>query len=191
MFICVLFAFLSVNLLGHFLRTGHVTGLLLLASEVLVVALTVVRRRTTIVDRSPRARVTTAVSVTGPLLLRATEGGMLVRDDLTAIVSATGLLLVIAGKIALGRSFGIAPANRGVVVRGPYAFMRHPIYTGYVITHVAFLASNMSLWNAGLLLVADSALVIRSLCEERVLKKDAAYRQYCRRVAWHLVPGVY
>ena len=46
------------------------------------------------------------------------------------------------GKITLGRSFGVVPANRGVVVGGPYNFVRHPIYTGYLITHVAFLVAN-------------------------------------------------
>ena len=40
--------------------------------------------------------------------------------------------------MALGRSFGVAPANRGIVVRGPYSFVRHPIYTGYLITHTGF-----------------------------------------------------
>ena len=38
--IVVLFTLLSINLFGDFMRTGHVTGLLLLASESLVVVLT-------------------------------------------------------------------------------------------------------------------------------------------------------
>jgi len=41
--IVVLFTLLSINLLGDFLRTGRVTGLLLVAGEALVVVLTVVR----------------------------------------------------------------------------------------------------------------------------------------------------
>jgi len=27
--------------------------------------------------------------------------------------------------------------------------------------------------------------------EERVMAEDATYRVYCRRVEWHLVPGVF
>ena len=50
--------------------------------------------------------------------------------------------IIIAGKLTLGRSFGLMPANRGVVSSGIYRFVRHPIYAGYLITHVAFLAAH-------------------------------------------------
>jgi len=186
-----LFSLMSANLLGDYLHTGHVTGLLLLASESLVVVLTIVRRRTSLVDRSAAGVITTAVSLAGPPLLRAFGESNLVPDEATAIMSAAGLGLVIIGKMALGRSFGIAPANRGVVMRGPYVIVRHPIYTGYLVTHVAFLLAHPTPWNAAVLLVADSALVVRALIEERVLGADAEYQSYCRRVGWHLVPGVF
>ena len=189
--VIVLFSLLSANLLGNFLRTGHVTGLLLLASESLVVVLTMVRRRTRLIDRSAAGVLTTAVSVAGPPLLRAVDGSHTVPDAVTAIASVAGLGLVIVGKLALGRSFGIAPANRGVVVRGPYVLVRHPIYAGYLVTHVAFLIAHPTPWNAAVLIMADGALVVRALIEERVLSADADYQSYCRRVGWHLVPGVF
>jgi protein-S-isoprenylcysteine O-methyltransferase Ste14 len=189
--VIALFSLMSANLFGDYQRTGHVTGLLLLASESLVVVLTIVRRRTSLVDRSAAGVITTAVSLAGPPLLRAFGESTLVPDQATAILSAAGLGLVIVGKMALGRSFGIAPANRGVVMRGPYVIVRHPIYTGYLLTHVAFLLAHPTPWNAAVLVVADSALVIRALIEERVLGTDAEYQSYCRRVGWHLVPGVF
>jgi protein-S-isoprenylcysteine O-methyltransferase Ste14 len=189
--IVVLFTLLSVNLLGDFLRTGRVTGLLLVAGEALVVVLTVVRRRARLVDRSFAAAVVTTVSLAGPPLLRASDVMPLAPDGLTAIVSAFGLIIVIIGKMTLGRSFGVAPANRGVVVRGPYSLVRHPIYTGYMITHTGFLFANPVPWNIGVILVADAALVVRALMEERVLKADVEYQGYCQRVGWHLLPGVF
>ena len=189
--VIVLFSLLSVNLLGDFLRTGHLTGLLLLASESLVVILTLIRRRTSLVDRSVSGVVVTAVSIAGPAMLRTVDGGGLVPDAATAGASAVGLGLVIVGKVALGRSFGIAPANRGIVVRGPYVVVRHPIYTGYLLTHVAFLVAHPSALNAVVIMIADTALVLRALIEEQVLSRDEAYRSYCRRVEWHLVPGVF
>ena len=189
--IVVLFTMLSINLLGDFLRTGHVTGLLLLAGEALVVVLTVVRRKAMYVDRSIAAGVLTVLSVAGPPMLRASDVTPLVPDVATAMVSAIGLGLVVVGKMALGRSFGLVPANRGVVVRGPYTFVRHPIYTGYLITHVAFFIADPIPWNAAVILIADTALILRALMEERVLSKDVAYQGYCRRVGWHLVPGVF
>src|SRR5262249_19606219 len=174
-----------------FVRPGPVPGLRFLASESLVVVLTTVRRRARLVDRTMAAAVTTTLSMAGPPLLRAGDAMPLAPDALTAVISAIGLLLVITGKMTLGRSFGLVPANRGVVVRGPYSFVRHPIYTGYLITHACFLVANPTPWNAIVIGVADAALIVRALMEERVLSADPAYQGYCRRVGWHLVPGVF
>lgn len=186
-----LFSLLAVNLLADFLHTGRITGLLMLVGESLVVVLTIVRRPAQAVDRSAVAGALTMASVVGPVLLRATDMSSVVPDSLTSVFSALGLALILVGKASLGRSFGLVPANRGVVVRGPYAVVRHPIYTGYLVTHVAFVVQHPSPWNACVLLMADSALVLRALREERVLSGDAEYQGYCRRVGWHLVPGIF
>jgi protein-S-isoprenylcysteine O-methyltransferase Ste14 len=189
--IVVLFSMLSINILGDFMRSGHVTGLLLLAGESLVVVLTVIRRKARLVDRSVAAAVITTVAVAGPPLMRAGGAAPLAPDVVTSMICALGLALVVVGKMALGRSFGLVPANRGIVVRGPYTFVRHPIYTGYLITHVGFFAANPVTWNAAIILIADTALILRALMEERVLSTDAEYQGYCQRVGWHLVPGVF
>jgi protein-S-isoprenylcysteine O-methyltransferase Ste14 len=186
-----LFVMFSVNLLTEFVRTGHVTGLLLLVSESLVIVLTVVRRRARLIDRSAAAAIVTAISVAGPPLLRAADVPALIPDVATATISALGLVVIIAGKLALGRSFGIIPANRGVVVRGPYVAVRHPIYAGYLVTHLAFVAAHPLAWNLIVIACADTALTVRALMEERVLSGDEAYRAYCARVGWHLVPGLF
>jgi protein-S-isoprenylcysteine O-methyltransferase Ste14 len=187
----LLFVLLSLNLVRDFVETRHVTGLLLLVSEALVVVFIIFRRPARQVDRSLAARVITAMSMLGPPLLRAGAEAPLLPDVLTATLSTAGLALVIAAKLTLGRSFGLVPANRGVVDRGPYTFMRHPIYTGYVISHLAFLAAHPTVTNIGLIVAADSALVLRALLEERTLIKDERYQSYCARVGWHLVPGVF
>jgi len=186
-----LFALLSINLVADFARTHRATGLLLLVSEALVVVLTIVRRRARLVDRSPEAAIATAISLVGPSLVRVSGASGLFPDAVTMIVSAVGLIVVIAGKLTLGRSFGIAPANRGVVVAGPYGFVRHPIYAGYLVTHAAFACAYPTPWNLAVLVVSDAGLIFRALCEERVLARDRTYQIYCRRVAWHLVPGVF
>jgi protein-S-isoprenylcysteine O-methyltransferase Ste14 len=186
-----LFALLSINLLTDFVQTQRVTGLLLLISEALVVVLTIARRRAQIVDRSAGAAIVTAISLAGPVLLRAAKGPGVLPDLATVAISAVGLMIVIASKITLGRSFGIVPANRGVVVGGPYCVVRHPIYAGYVVTHVAFACAYPTGWNFALVVVTDAALMIRALYEERVLARDRKYQTYCQRVAWHVVPGVF
>jgi protein-S-isoprenylcysteine O-methyltransferase Ste14 len=186
-----LFTLLSVSILADFMRTGRLTGLLLLTSESLVVVLTIMRRRATFVNRSFAAGLVTIVSVIGPPILRPSDASALAPDVVTTLLSAVGLAIAVVGKASLGRSFGLVPANRGVVMRGPYTLVRHPIYAGYLLTHLAFLAQYPSVWNVSILAIADVALVARALMEERVLSADAAYQGYCQRVSWHLVPGVF
>jgi protein-S-isoprenylcysteine O-methyltransferase Ste14 len=107
------------------------------------------------------------------------------------MISVCGLVVVIGGKVSLGRSFGLMPANRGVVSTGLYRLVRHPIYMGYLISHVAFVLANPALWNLIALVTADIALLARAVCEERTLGLDAAYREYRERVRWRVIPGVF
>ena len=190
-FVGVLYAQLSIRLLGDFIRTQHLTALLLLVSESLVVVFTVFRRPAQTVDRAPATRLVTAIAVIGPALLHPIDNRGLVPDAVTAVFVALGACVVIAAKMTLGRSFGIAPANRGIVANGPYSIIRHPIYAGYLVAHIGFLVAHPTMWNVVILTFSDICLVIRTSLEERVLSKDAGYRKYCRRVGWRLVPGVY
>ncbi len=189
--VIALFSFMAVRIGADFLATGRLTGLLLLGSEALVVVLTVLRRAPAAVDRSVRARALTALSLLGPPLVKPSVLAPLAPEALTVGLSAIGLLIVIGGKISLGRSFGLIPANRGIVSTGLYRLVRHPIYLGYLITHLAFVAANPTVWNIALLLTADIALLARAVCEERTLARDDAYRSYQTRVRWRVVPGFF
>lgn len=59
-----------------------------------------------------------------------TSFSLLVTASILAII---GFVLSTLSLIELGSSFGVSPANRGVVRSGVYRFVRHPMYTGYVI----------------------------------------------------------
>jgi protein-S-isoprenylcysteine O-methyltransferase Ste14 len=190
--IVALFSLMAARLAADFMRTGHVTGLLLVASEALVVVLTLFRRTAGIVDRSLRARLLTVFSMLGPPLVKPGAGiAPMASDAFTVLISAVGLLIVIVGKVSLGRSFGLTPANRGVVSTGVYRFVRHPIYLGYLITHVGFVIANPLGWNLAILVAADLALILRARAEENTLARDAAYRRYMQRVRFRLLPGIF
>ena len=189
--IVVLFSIMAVRFGSDFINTGRLTGLFLLASEALVVVLTVFRRSAVAVDRSFKARVLTIVSILGPPLLAPAAVAPLAAEGITVALSCAGLAVVIAGKITLGRSFALLPANRGVVSTGLYKIVRHPIYMGYLVTHVAFLVASPSLWNIIALVAADAALLFRAVCEEQTLALDPAYREYQTRVRWRVAPGVF
>jgi protein-S-isoprenylcysteine O-methyltransferase Ste14 len=189
--IVVLFSIMAVRFGSDFINTGRLTGLFLLASEALVVVLTVFRRSAVAVDRSFKARVLTIVSILGPPLLAPAAVAPLAAEGITVALSCAGLAVVIAGKITLGRSFALLPANRGVVSTGLYKVVRHPIYMGYLVTHVAFLVASPSVWNIVALVAADAALLFRAVCEEQTLALDPAYREYQTRVRWRVAPGVF
>jgi protein-S-isoprenylcysteine O-methyltransferase Ste14 len=189
--IVTLFSFMAMRLAKDAAATGHVTGILLLVSEALVVALTLVRRAAGSVDRTLHARLLTAVAAFGPPLVRPDAFGAIAPESVTIALSSIGLMVVVTGKLTLGRSFGLAPANRGVVSSGVYRLVRHPIYLGYLITHVGFLLANPNIWNVVVLAAADVALMLRARCEERTLVADEAYRSYMERVHWRVVPGVF
>jgi protein-S-isoprenylcysteine O-methyltransferase Ste14 len=189
--IIVLFSFMAVRFGGDFLQTGRLTNLLLLISEMLVVALTVLRRAAATVDRSMRARLLTTLSLLGPPLVRPSQLVPMLPPSVTVLASVFGLAIVIAGKVTLGRSFGLMPANRGVVSSGVYRLVRHPIYLGYLITHVAFLFANPSPSNIVVLVAADTALLLRAVCEEQTLACDERYREYQQLVRWRVCPGLF
>jgi len=171
--------------------THHLTGLLLLASEALVVVFTMIRRPAGIVDRSLNARLLTIFSTFAPQLVRPASLHPLTPQSFTLLLSGMGLIVVVLGKLSLGRSFGLTPANRGVVSTGVYRFARHPIYMGYLFTHVGFAIANPVAWNFFILAAADMTLLLRAVREEQTLALDPAYCTYMERVRWRIVPGLF
>jgi protein-S-isoprenylcysteine O-methyltransferase Ste14 len=189
--VVALFSSMAYRLASDWLETGHLTGMLLLASESLVVALTLVRRPAGVVDRSWVARLLTGFSTFGPITATPLAAGALASELMTVSISGTGLLIVVLGKLSIGRSFGLIPANRGIVSTGLYKLVRHPIYLGYLITHTGFVLAHPAGWNLFVLAAADIALMLRAVREERTLMQDAAYRAYAARVRWRIIPGVF
>jgi protein-S-isoprenylcysteine O-methyltransferase Ste14 len=105
-------------------------------------------------------------------------------------VQVAGLLLWAWAFGILGRSYGIVPANRGLATRGPYAVVRHPLYTAYLVGGVGYLLQSLSVWNAAVDLAAVAWQLVRIRAEERHLA-GPAYAAYRSRVRWRLIPGLW
>ena len=99
--------------------------------------------------------------------------------------------LSLASLLSLGRSFGILPAWRRLVTKGPYHLVRHPMYLSYLLSDVGY---NLQEWNYGTLLVVLvgwTSLIYRILAEERVLSHDAGWPAYVASVPYRLLPGLW
>jgi protein-S-isoprenylcysteine O-methyltransferase Ste14 len=108
----------------------------------------------------------------------------LVLVTLSAVFSVVCLL-------TLGKRFGVRPALRGLVTRGPYRVVRHPLYLSYVIAHIGF---NLQVWNVATLslaLLGWAAMVCRIRAEERVLSGGPGWPAYVGLVRYRLVPGLW
>ena len=91
----------------------------------------------------------------------------------------------------LGRSMGAVAAHRGLCLRGPYRFVRHPMYAGYLMGHLGFLAVNPSLWNLAVYVACYALQIPRLFLEEEFLGVDPRYREYQTQVRFRLIPGVF
>ena len=126
------------------------------------------------------------------LAMLARPGGEPVLAQSVAFcLAAQGTLVSLAAKVSLARSFGLAPANRGVRMRGAYVFVRHPMYLGYAITHGVYLLMNPTPMNALLISATWVCQLGRVLREERWLMQDRAYRRYARIVRFRMLPGLF
>lgn len=109
-----------------------------------------------------------------------------------ALVPA-GVALMVSSAATLGRHFDVEVLVHGahqVVRRGPYAVVRHPIYSGMAVHFLgACLATGNLVLLAGTLLVTFPALYQRASAEERLLRERLgdAYERYAREVPM-LVP---
>jgi protein-S-isoprenylcysteine O-methyltransferase Ste14 len=100
------------------------------------------------------------------------------------------VIIEIWGRLSLGRNIGLLPAQRKIVVRGAYRWVRHPIYTALFLTVMAGALRSYSPRNVILLAAAVALCVARTLMEEDFLRKDAEYAAYMKRVRWRWIPGV-
>jgi protein-S-isoprenylcysteine O-methyltransferase Ste14 len=104
------------------------------------------------------------------------------------IVMFLGLLLTWLARIHLGRLWSSAITRKErhrVVDTGPYAFVRHPIYTGIITAVVSTAAIEATLAALVGVTLICFGMWLKARTEERFLMVELGqddYRSYCRRV---------
>jgi protein-S-isoprenylcysteine O-methyltransferase Ste14 len=74
---------------------------------------------------------------------------------------------------------------------GPYGWVRHPIYLGWIL--LVFAVGTMTMTRLVFAVISSAYIVIAIPFEERTLRAHSggAYDDYIRRVPWKLVPRIY
>jgi len=140
-----------------------------------------------------------SVSILATLVPMAAAAALVFRGAIlgTGLVSISlqllGLALMIWARLTFGfRSFHYAanPTQGGLITKGPYRYVRNPIYAAAWLIIWTGVAVHWSPMNAALAAVVAVMLLVRIACEEQLLRGAyPEYAKYSRKTA-RLVPFV-
>ncbi len=109
-------------------------------------------------------------------------------------LAAGGVLLVLAGLVALGRALTPFPHPREgarLVTRGLYGLVRHPVYAGLLVGALGWALAWLSVWGLAYSALLGVFFDRKARREERWLRsRFPEYATYARRVR-RLIPGIY
>jgi protein-S-isoprenylcysteine O-methyltransferase Ste14 len=168
----------------------NVASVFFAVEQAFLVVMFLTRRRTNTTSARPSDWFVATVGGWLPLALRP-HGGSAAAEAIGATVQVVGLSCVLVCFSALGKSFGVVAANRGLKQHGPYSIVRHPIYVSHFITMTGFVIANLWWVNVGLVGTVMLFQVLRIRAEERVLLLTADYDAYRTQVRWRLIPLIY
>ena len=101
-----------------------------------------------------------------------------------------GMSLLIWGRLALGRSYFVSTglgaqlySDQQLVTTGPYAFVRHPMYGGLILSAVGSLLI-YSTWTTVFFVCFAPLMFVRAWREELVLSAEFGdeWQEYCKNV---------
>ena len=163
-----------------------------LLQTLLIIATMVFRRIPVRITANPYYWILAVVaSYWGLLILSVGQPGRsLVAPWVLLPVYPISIFIDIWGRLSLGRNIGVLPAQRQIVDRGAYRWVRHPIYTAAILLIIAGMLTSYSLQNLLLYSLGIFWFVARTFAEEEFLRKDPAYSAYMDRVRWRWFPGL-
>jgi protein-S-isoprenylcysteine O-methyltransferase Ste14 len=107
-----------------------------------------------------------------------TPSSLLLAGDAVAVA---GSLWILASVLALGRCFGVLPEARGLVTRGPYRLVRHPVYLGEIIALAGLTIAAPAWSHLVVLAIFVLAQSVRMGLEEKALSE--AFPEYAAYAA--------
>jgi protein-S-isoprenylcysteine O-methyltransferase Ste14 len=184
------FVYPTVMHFRHHFRLGELVYL----GQILIIIGTMAFRRLPVrISANPYYWVVAFVASYWGLFLLSVEqpGRRLIHSTwLFFILYILSIAVDVWGRLSLGRNIAVLPAQRQIVERGAYRWMRHPIYTAALLALLGGILGSYSLQNLLLYMLGVVWFAARSLAEENFLRKDPAYAAYMLRVPWRWFPGL-
>ena len=79
--------------------------------------------------------------------------------------------------------------DQKVIATGPYAIIRHPMYSGAIVMLLGTPLALGSWWGLFMFILSAFTIEWRLLDEEKILSQSlSGYREYCQKVRYRLVP---
>jgi protein-S-isoprenylcysteine O-methyltransferase Ste14 len=169
----------------------RITLLLMVVAECLTIGISLIARVPCRRDWNPVALLSSLVATYYFLAIQLTPGIRIVPEAIGVGMQIAGIVWQIFAKISLRQSFGLLPANRGVVSHGAYRVVRHPIYLGYFIADLGFLLTNFGIQNLLVYAALFALFGIRIAREEAFLSEDPAYVEYQSKVRFRVFPRIF
>jgi len=114
-----------------------------------------------------------------------------IAGDILTAVSFYIVFLVFRENTFASATIEIAEDQK-VISTGLYAFVRHPMYAGGSLLFIGTPLALGSYWGILAFAIVLPALIWRLLDEEKFLAKNLpGYMEYCSKVRWRLIPGVF
>lgn len=191
--IVLLYSFFLSRMFGAYWQTGNIGNLVMLVTESVLVGFVLCRKATNDLSLRFGDWFLAFAATSLPLLAvpQIAQSQWPTWNGIAVLLTFAGLIVQVLSKFTLGRRFGVVAANRGICSAGPYRLVRHPIYMGYLISHIGFCMLSPAVWNLALFATLYALKIPRILAEERLLSQDAKYRDYQKIVRYRLVPGVF
>lgn len=171
-----------------FSAAGEWTYLVVCFSETLTAGLFLFRSAPVTVSKDPLDWLFALGGTFTALLFAPSAWGILPAAKILVVL---GTVMQIFGLISLNRSFALVAAKREIKTRGMYHFIRHPLYSSYLIIFTGYILANTTWMNFALYVMTMAFLFVRLQREEKHLSLDPKYAEYMLLVRYRVIPFIF
>lgn len=182
------FGFFAYRFYVDFYFNNDFSSLLFLIKESLLVFFFLFRKQSVSFSLSPIDWALAFIGTFLGLAVEPIEGENL----FVTFIQSVATIWIIVSYFSLGKSISLVPADRGIKTKGTYQYIRHPLYSAYIISFSCILINNISYYNILVISGLAIALIGRMYREEKFLmNSNPDYQKYMQQTPYRLIPKVF